>query len=260
MVELLGSVIAPAVAAFVGRQVVAQVPIAARAEPRAPMATFNVRGQLEVARLSGHLKVVATRYAAHMRQVSAALRTNGECSAPVWQLGNRVPPHAESALHALQLQAVRPCVWRPVTARADASSLFATLLQAALAAALNDGLSQSPRSYVAVLQRSLSSVENAHIADLQCLLGELHIFLSASQTLLAELRCRPGAAFTYVDVSAGILDLVAIIASSVQHHNMERVAEFAPRVADAVVWPTPYFEHARTLGSAHVIETLGNAE
>jgi hypothetical protein len=103
-------------------------------------------------------------------------------------------------------------------------------------------------------------VENAHIAALQCWLGELHIFLSASQTLFAELRCRPGGAFTYVDASAGILDLVAIIASSVQHHNLARVAEFAPRVAAAVVWPTPYFEHAHGLGVAGVIETLGNAE
>lgn len=111
----------------------------------------------------------------------------------------------------------------------------------ALAAALNDGLSQTPRSYVAVLQRPLSSVENAHIADLQCWLGELHIFLSASQSLLAELRCRPGGAFTYVDASAGILDLVAIIASSVQHHNLARVAEFAPRVSAAVLWSSTYF-------------------
>lgn len=111
VVEMLAAIISPAVARFVGRQVVAQVPMAARAEPLAPMATFNVRGQLEVARLTGSLAQAATRNAAHMRQVSAALRAN-ECSAPVWQLGNRVPPHAESALHALQLQAaVRSPLW-----------------------------------------------------------------------------------------------------------------------------------------------------
>lgn len=140
-VALLSTVISPAVAAYLGRQCMSHFVIAARTEPRAPLATFHVDGQTTVARAAAAMSAVATRYAAEMRQTAAALRMDVDSDAPAWQLGNRVPPHAEATLHALQLQA------------------------GALAAVLNDALSRSPRSYVAVLKRPLSGPEKAHIDD-----------------------------------------------------------------------------------------------
>ena len=103
VVELLSS-ISPAVAAFVGRSNICHFEIAARAEPRAPCGNFDVRGHEEVARNSGLLSSFATSAAAELRDVFAELSARGDCDMPAWQLGQRVPPRTESALHGIQLQ------------------------------------------------------------------------------------------------------------------------------------------------------------
>ena len=230
-VELLSAVISPAVAAYLGRQYMSHFVIAARTEPRAPLGTFHVDGQTTVARAAATMSAVATRYAAEMRQTAAELRMDVDSDAPAWQLGRRVPPHAETMLHLLHLH-----------------------LQA-LGAALNDGLS-AQLGYTAILQRPLSSPEKAHIDDTAFWLQELHTFLSCSQSLLAQLRCRRGAAVTFVETSAGVLDMIAQVTLATHDGNMERVAEFSPRVAAAEVWPTPYHEHARAVGAVHAMQTF----
>ena len=210
--------------------------MAARAEPRAPVSTFHVEGQEEVGRAAGLLSTFATRYAAELRLASDALRQQGDCKIPAWQLGRRVPPRAEAALHGLQLQLN------------------------ALTAVLEDGVRPGgPRSYAAVLQRPLSSPERAHVSDLEFFVTELQRFLSRAQCLIAELRCHPGGALAYLNASAGILDLIAVLCSTVQQCNRLRIEEFAPRVANAEVWPTPYFEHAHAMGAAQLMTTLGSA-
>ena len=195
------------------------------------MATFNVSGQTLVARAAATVSAASTRYAAEMRQAAAVLRTQGDCDAPAWQLGQRVPPHAETALHAVQLH------------------------MQAVAAALQDGLSLK-HGYAAILKRPLSSPERAHIDDVECWLGALHTFISSSQSLLAQQRCRRGGAVSYLETSAAVLDFVALITTATHDQNMKRIAEFAPRVAANVVWATPYLEHARTVGAVRAIETF----
>ena len=222
-VELLAHTISPAAAAVVGRMHVSHMVFAARAEPRAPMASFSVSAVSAVKHACASLHAVMTRQAAELRQAAVALRARDTWDAPAWQLGQRVPAHAEAALHSMQLYAQ------------------------AITATLQDSLSPT-RGYVALLGRPMSAPERGNIADVTNMMGQLHVFLASSQSLLAQLRCRRGAAITYLEVSAGVLDLGAAITGAVQHGNQQRLAEFGPRVAADVVWPTSYHEHAATVG------------
>ena len=197
--------------------------IAARLEPRAPLANFSVPGQTAILQASTVMNGLVTRHAAELREACETLREAGESDAPAWLLGKRAPPHAEAALHALQLHVQ------------------------ALTATLEDALSPT-RGYVAVLQRPLSAPERGHIADNTFSLGELHKFLSSAQSMLAQMRCKRGGATTYLETSAAILDLIALITSVTASNHRERIAEFGPRAATSVVWPTPFFEHAKAVG------------
>ena len=221
--ELLAQVIGPAAAAYVGRVHVSDMVIAARLEPRAPLANFSVPGQTAILQASTAMNGMVTRHAAELREACETLREAGESDAPAWLLGKRAPPHAEAALHALQLHVQ------------------------ALTATLEDALSPT-RGYVAVLQRPLSAPERGHISDNTFSLGELHKFLSSAQSMLAQMRCKRGGATTYLETSAAILDLIALITSVTASNHRERIAEFGPRAATSLVWPTPFFEHAKAVG------------
>ena len=221
--ELLTQVIGPAAAAYVGRVHVSDMVLAARLEPRAPLANFSVSGQSAIMRAASGLSALVRRQAEELRGACDTLREAGESDAPAWLLGKRAPPHAEAALHALQLHVQ------------------------ALTATLEDALSPS-RGYVAVLQRPLSAPERGHIADNTFSLAELHKFLSSAQSLLAQMRCKRGAATIYLQTSAAILDLIALITSVTANNHRERIAEFGQRAAENFVWPTPFFEHAKAVG------------
>ena len=187
------------------------------------MATYSISGQTAIMRASESLSARSTRHAEDLREVCVALRAAGESDAPAWTLAKRAPPHAEAALHVLQLHVH------------------------ALTATLEDALSPS-RGFVAVMQRPLSAPERGHIADNSYSLTELHKFLSSAQSMLAQMRCQRGGAAIYLDTSAAILDLVALITSTTANNHRERLAEFGPRAAAEVVWPTPFFEHAKAVG------------
>ena len=223
--ELLTQVIGPAAAAYVGRVYVSDMVLAARLEPRAPLANFSVSGQTAIMRAASGLSAMVTRHAEELREACDALREAGENDAPAWLLGKRAPPHAEAALHALQLHVH------------------------ALTATLEDALSPT-RGYVAVLQRPLSAPEKGHIADNTFSLAELHKFLSSAQSLLAQMRCKRGCAATYLQTSSAILDMIALITSVTANNHRERIAEFGQRAGETLVWPTPFFEHAKAVGCA----------
>ena len=215
----------PSAASYIGRLLVLSMALAARAEPRAPIGNFCVKGLGAVAAACSSLSTLVTRHAGELRDASAALRLTGDCDAPAWQLGRRVPPHGENALHVLQLH------------------------MNALAATLEDGLSPT-RGYEATFGRPLSAPERGHIADMTFMLGELHKFLASAQSMLAQLRCRRGGAPTYLDCAAGVLDLIAHITSHTATSNLRRIEEFGARAAADVVWPSRYLEHAKAVGAA----------
>jgi hypothetical protein len=221
--ERLARDVSPATASFVGRMHVSAFVLAARAEPHAPLATCSLRNMRALMQASVALSAVTTRHAAELRCTYAALRAAGDADAPAWLLGAAAPPHAESALHVLQQHTH------------------------AFTAALQDSASAS-RGYVAVLKRPLSAPERAHVADMTHALGSLHAFLSAAQSLLAELRCRRGAAADYLEASAGVLDLVGAMLTATHDTNRARLAEFGERAAATAAWPSPYLQHAAAAG------------
>jgi hypothetical protein len=198
------------------------------------MSTFNVGGLTAVARSAATMSAVCTRYAAELRQAAAELRTQVDCDVPAWQLGRRVPPHAETMLHALLLHVC------------------------ALTATLQDQLS-ADHGIAAMLQRPPSSPEKAYSEDLAFLLHEQHTFLSSSQSLLAQLRYKRGGAVSYLETSAGVLECIAAVTTATHDGNMNRVAEFASRVADDVLWSTPYFQHAKMVGAVRAMQPFQSA-
>jgi hypothetical protein len=221
--ELLARDVSPHLVVYAGIVTVSNGVFAARAEPRAPLATYNVSSMRTIIMACAALHSQAERHAAAVRASCAALRAAGDGDTPAWLLGAATPPHAENALHVLQQHT---------------HALTATFEDSGCAR----------RGYVAVLGRPLSAPERAQVADFGACLRALHVFLSSAQSLLAQLRCRRGGAADYLDASAGVLDLLGAITAVTESAYSARLTEFGARAAANAAWPSPYLQHASAAG------------
>ena len=107
-----------------------------------------------------------------------------------------------------------------------------------------------------MMQRSPSLPEKAHSDDLAFLLDKQHTFLSSSQSLLAQLRYMRSGSVSYLDASAGVLELIGAVTTATHDGNMNRLAEFSPRVAADVLWETPYFRHSEKVGAVRAMQAV----
>jgi hypothetical protein len=212
---LLARELNPLVSRFVSAVWFPSVLDAARAEPRAPLATLNAPATRAVAALAAALRA---RTLAHAAALRAAARGGGDalCTPAAQLCDASAPPLAEAALQRVLLMAQAMC------------------------AALSDAASPTG-GVCAALARPLSGPERAHFADAFAAVHAAHVLLARAAAALAAVRAAaPGGA--YLAAGAVVCDALAALLGSLAEANEARVAAFSARPLFAAGGSAPHDE------------------
>lgn len=164
---------------------------------------------------------------AALRDACAALRARGDDgvgASPAWRLGARVPPRAETAVQRL------------------------LMLSHALAAAVEDA--QGSHGMEAMLRRTLSGPERAHVECVVACVDSLQGFLSRAGATLAHMRL--GASGPYLEASVAVLDAMVALVDAIIAGNIRRIVHFGGWTSECDPrsrWRSTFIEHAVASGA-----------